>query len=368
MEVSKMEQIQVLVVDDSAFMRKVIQDILESDSNIKVIATARNGVDCLEKLKTITPDVITMDIEMPLKDGISTLAEIMKVKPLPVVMLSSLTQKGAAKTSEALTLGAIDFIAKPAGAISLNLTDLKDEIIAKVLTAAKANIEPGYKAIEKLPFTKKAEINRIKTAAPRASNPNHKKMIFIGTSTGGPRTLQHIIKNIPKNFAAPILIVQHMPAHFTKSLANRLNSISQIKVKEAEHGETIEDGVVYIAPGDYHMKVQQRGLGYFIELSKDDYILGLRPSVDVLLESLVSLQNVQKYITILTGMGKDGAKGIVKIKENDPTTYIISESEQTAIVYGMPAAAAETGYVNKVLPNHEICAELIYLINDSRRN
>ncbi|WP_330949016.1 protein-glutamate methylesterase/protein-glutamine glutaminase [Virgibacillus sp. MG-45] len=339
-----MKKIRVLVIDDSAFMRKMIADILESADHIQVVATARNGVDGLEKARKHAPDVITLDVEMPEMDGISTLTRIMKEMPTPVVMLSSLTKDGAAKTVQAISKGAVDFIAKPSGSISLDIAKIKEEIISKVIAAANVKLQ-----------TAKPKQNDLSRILPKQQNKQFSKSIVaIGTSTGGPRAIQRVLTELPKNIAAPVVIVQHMPAGFTRSLADRLNSLTQVRVKEATHGEILHNGTVYIAPGDYHMRIRQVGTTYAIELSQDALISGHRPSVDVLFESISTLTKLNKIAIVLTGMGSDGANSIKLMKEKDPNTVIIAESEESAVVYGMPKAAVKTNSVNYIVHLHQI--------------
>ncbi|WP_249869766.1 protein-glutamate methylesterase/protein-glutamine glutaminase [Oceanobacillus saliphilus] len=347
-----MQPIRALVIDDSAFMRKVISDILNNDSRIEVIGTARNGEEGIKKARELAPDVITMDIHMPIMDGMDALQEIMKDNPTPVVILSSVTQEGTAKTIQAISNGAIDFITKPSGSISLDIQTIEDEITSKVFTASQVNMNKNKK-IKKLSAKKPHSI---------LESSYDKTVVTIGTSTGGPRALQHVLTKLPASFSAPILIVQHMPKGFTKSLANRLNTLSHLHVKEAIHGEMLEKGTAYIAPGDYHMTVKKVGKSMAIHLTDDAPIKGHRPAVDVLLDSLATVKQVNKIAVILTGMGSDGSKGLIKMKETDSKSTVIAESEETSIVYGMPKSAVHTGYVDYQLPIHEIAELLVKLM------
>lgn len=347
-----MKPIQVIVIDDSAFMRRMISDILESDQRIKVIATCRNGEEGTQKIKLLSPDVVTLDVEMPIMDGITTLKKIMAEHPLPVVMLSNVTKEGASKTFQAISFGAVDFIPKPSGAISLDIDQIKTEIIAKVLAASRVKMEDsihdtvkettGFHQINKKPYP---------------------TLVAIGTSTGGPRALQTVLTSLPEDYTAPILIVQHMPQGFTKSLADRLNTLVQIQVKEAVHGEIIQEKTAYIAPGNYHMKIRQAGTSFAIELTQEAPLHSHRPSVDVLFHSMAQLQDVNKLAVVLTGMGNDGAEGIKKIREIDSQAIIIAEAEDTAVIYGMPKAAIQTGAVNLVVPLPQIGKTISKLIN-----
>ncbi|WP_339227728.1 chemotaxis response regulator protein-glutamate methylesterase [Oceanobacillus sp. FSL K6-2867] len=333
-----MKQIRAIVIDDSAFMRKIISDILASDPRVNVIATGRNGEDGIKKIQKLQPDVVTLDVHMPIMDGIKALSIIMKEQPTPVVMLSSETKEGTTKAIQAISNGAVDFIAKPSGSISLDIRKIQQEIISKVITASQVKLH-------KKPLRKAADYH-IKTPVPKNFD---KTIITIGTSTGGPRALQQVLTNISDSFTAPILIVQHMPARFTKSLAERLNTLSPIRVKEAEHGEIIENGTAYIAPGDFHMSINGIGTAHAISLSKDEPVKGHRPSVDTLFCSAAGLKRINKIAIVLTGMGNDGSAGIVEMKKQDPNTIVLAEAEETSIVYGMPKAAVQTGYVNQEL-------------------
>ncbi|MFD2044122.1 chemotaxis response regulator protein-glutamate methylesterase [Ornithinibacillus salinisoli] len=336
-----MNPIRVIVVDDSAFMRKMVTDILESDNRIQVIATARNGEECLLKVKKLHPDVVTLDVEMPKMDGISTLATIMNTNPLPVVMLSSVTSEGAAKTLQAISNGAVDFITKPSGSISLDINTIKDEIIQKVLAASQAQLT-------------KTEHVKQEPNLQHVTGLHKKSMIVIGSSTGGPRALQSVLTNLPEDFITPILIAQHMPKGFTKSLADRLNLLSNVHVKEAMHGEIIKDKTAYIAPGGYHMKIRNVGIANAIELIDDSLGYLHKPSVDFLIESLAQINKVNKIAVILTGMGSDGSEGIKYLKEQDPSSLIVAESEESSIVYGMPKSAIKTNVVNYILHIQQI--------------
>lgn len=345
--------IKVMVVDDSAFMRKVITDILKEDEEIEIIETARNGLDALEKLERVSPDVITLDIEMPVMDGIATLKEIINKHNIPVVMLSSLTVEGADATLKALELGAVDFITKPNNIFGLNKKEEKNKLIEKVKVASKV-----IKASKAFPsIVKPSTINRTFDFNRERKTGS---IIAIGTSTGGPRALQSVIPQLPSEINGSILVVQHMPEGFTKSLANRLNSISNINVKEAENGETLEKGYCYIAPGNHHMVVRENNGKVIINLNKNQPVSGHRPSVDVMMESVANIKAMKKIAVIMTGMGSDGASGIKKIL--DSGGYTIAQDEESCVVYGMPKAAVNSGAINKILPLNEISNELINVL------
>src|SRR6478609_5587999 len=278
-------------------MRKLIGDFLACDSRFHVVGTARNGEEGLKKALELSPDIVTLDIEMPKMNGLDMLKQLMRVKPLPVVMLSSTTIEGAENTLTAMQYGAVDFVAKPSGAISLDLHKVKDELISKLLLASKANISSSShqhaqnSSVYNLPMGTKVN-----------------KMICIGTSTGGPRALQEVLSTVSKDINAPIFIVQHMPSNFTKSLAARLNQLSDIEVKEAKDNEIVRSGCAYIAPGGFHT-----------------------------------------LAIVLTGMGADGTEGVIELKKNKDV-LVLAESEETAVIYGMPKSAVSTKLVDYIEP------------------
>ena len=352
-----MQKIRTLIVDDSAFMRKLIKDILSASPRIEILGTARNGEEALEKIKEGRPDVVTMDVEMPVLNGMDALKIIMKEAPVPVVMLSSTTKEGAENTLKAIQYGAADFVAKPSGSISLDLEKIGQELIQKVISASKVNIK---NLTRPQTITKKAHQQRIDyskidpekeilieelTASDWEAA--SKKLVCIGTSTGGPRALQNVLTKLPAGIKAPILIVQHMPPGFTKSLADRLNSICHITVKEAEDGEALKEGVAYIAPGGFHLKVSSDTKGPAIKLDLSAPENGHRPSVDIMFESAADLRNFAKIAVIMTGMGADGTNGLIAMKKNG-AVKAIAESEETSVVFGMPKAAIATKLVDEV--------------------
>lgn len=351
------KKIRVLIVDDSAFMRKLIQDFLSENPRIVIVGTARNGVEAVKKVKELQPDVVTLDIEMPIMNGLEALKLIMEDKPLPVVVLSSTTVEGAENTLLAIQYGAIDFIAKPSGAISLDLHLVKEEIIEKVISASKVNMEQFKKSTLKgnLTSPKETVYSKIEpnkpTVRPITSNnwgSTSKKIVCIGTSTGGPRALQLVVTKLPKNIQAPVLVVQHMPPGFTKSLANRLDSLSEIAVKEAEDGEILQKGTAYIAPGGYHLKVKKVGASIAVQLDQTTSPRnGHRPAVDVMFESVSQIEDYAKVAVIMTGMGSDGSQGLIELKKNG-SVKAIAESQNTSIVFGMPKSAIATRLVDEV--------------------
>ncbi|WP_062197874.1 protein-glutamate methylesterase/protein-glutamine glutaminase [Massilibacterium senegalense] len=352
-------KIRVLVVDDSAFMRKLISDFLNEDRRIEVVGVAKNGNEALEKVQQLNPDVITLDIEMPVMDGLTALSKLMRTNPKPVVMLSSSTAEEADATFVAMQRGAIDFVAKPSGAISLDLYKVKEEVIEKVVSASKANIRQMVRQSSNVQSIKPS----INVRASQKEQVEKKKdsktllhqIVCIGTSTGGPQALQEVITKFPKNLNAPVLVVQHMPPGFTKSLADRLNHLSQIPVKEAEDGEMLESGVVYIAKGAYHLKVKKINQNVKIVLDQSPLANGHRPAVDPMFASVAEeLRDFNKVAVVMTGMGSDGAKGLQVLKNSGRLVAAIAESEKTSVVFGMPKAAIETGDVTEVVPLEKI--------------
>ncbi|RXT15133.1 chemotaxis response regulator protein-glutamate methylesterase [Ammoniphilus sp. CFH 90114] len=353
-----MRKIRVLVVDDSAFMRKVISDILSQDPWIEVIDKARNGLEGIEKVKKLSPDVVTMDVEMPTMNGLEALEHLMKHHPLPVIMLSSLTHEGATETIKALELGAVDFIPKPSGSISLDIHKVEDQIIAKVKAAAGAKLNKHpissftptrEKGNEKV----RSDLTLIKKRV--TPNPDLPNLILIGTSTGGPKALQIVLTSLPAHIPAAVLIVQHMPPGFTKSLSQRLDTLSALHVTEAEDGMDLKVGSVYIAPGDYHMELKRRNTGqFYIGLNQTEPKAGHRPSVDALFESAALLDLPSTYVVVMTGMGSDGTRGLKALKSVSGCKQIIAEDESTCVVFGMPKSAIASGNVDTVLPLSKI--------------
>lgn len=348
---------QVLVVDDSIFMRKLITDLISENSLYNVVATAKNGKEAIEKAKEFKPDVITMDVEMPEMDGLQALKIIMRETPTPVIMLSNLTKAGANETIQALEWGAVDFVKKPSGSISLDMHKIKHLLYEKLNIAV--NSKAKYNT---------AQLGQLESKPPQTQKTTKlykgfNQIVALGTSTGGPRALQQVISHIPESFPAPIVIVQHMPPNFTKSLAQRLDAISKIRVVEAENGMPLEASTAYIAPGGYHMTVYKDSQKNFcLRTSKEDPRSGHRPSVDIMFESLIPFTELKKVVVLMTGMGSDGARGMQALKKAGAISTI-AESEETCIVYGMPRAAVELQCVDHLLPQQKIAEQLILDIN-----
>lgn len=351
-----MDKKRVLIVDDSAFMRKVISDIINSDPGLQVADTAKNGQEAVQKVLQLKPDVMTLDVEMPIMDGLSALEIVMRDSPMPVIMLSSLTKEGADATLKALELGALDFITKPSSIFQINTHDMQQELLNKLKMAARVSVKArSAPRRDRIPIAR-TPVTRIEAPA-GAKEGRIRKIIAIGTSTGGPKALQDVIPHLPGNLQASVLVVQHMPPGFTKSLAERMDSISQLRVKEAEHNDVLLPGWVYIAPGDYHLRVVREGHNFRIKLGDDGLVSGHRPSVDAMMESLADLRMSEIVGVIMTGMGADGAKGLKRLKEN--RTFVIAQDEESCVVFGMPKSAIKLDAVDKIVSLDEIADEII---------
>lgn len=351
-----MDKKRVLIVDDSAFMRKVLSDIVNSDPGLVVADTAKNGQEALQKVQQLKPDVMTLDVEMPVMDGLSALEAVMRDSPLPVIMLSSLTKEGADATLKALELGAVDFITKPSSIFQINTQDMQQELLNKLKMASRVSVRArSAPRRDRLPI-----VRPMPTAAERpapAKDVRMKKIIAIGTSTGGPKALQDVIPHLPANLPASVVVVQHMPPGFTKSLAERMDSISQMRVKEAENNDLLVPGWVYIAPGDFHLRVVKDGHGYRIRLGDDGLVSGHRPSVDAMMESLAELRISDVVGVIMTGMGSDGAKGLKLLKEH--RNFVLAQDEESCVVFGMPKSAIKLEAVDKIVSLDALADEII---------
>lgn len=351
-----MKQIKVLVVDDSLFMRKFIARLAEKDPLIEVIGTARHGAEGVRLVKELQPDVVTMDVEMPVMNGLEALSHIMREMPTRVVMLSSLTRKGADVTIRALQSGAVDFIAKPEGlAYAAGMEDARDEIIGKIKAAARTPLSVLIAARRSLSSLGLA--GSMKPSLGQSAKPVD-QIVAIGTSTGGPKALETVLGGLPADFPCPILIVQHMPAGFTASLAERLNQLCRIRVEEARDGRRVEGGTAYLAPGGHHMTVEMMQEGECrIRLNLEEPVNRHRPSVDVLFQSVTGLTKLKRHYVLMTGMGSDGARGMADAKRHGASSTI-AEAMETSVVYGMPRAAVELDCVDYVLPVTIIAAKL----------
>ncbi len=338
-----MKRIKVAIVDDSAFMRKVIRDSL-TDRGFEIVGTGRNGKDAVEIASKGIADVMTLDVQMPLMNGLEALKKIMSIAPMPVIMLSSLTKKDAQITVEALSFGAFDFVTKPGGAISLDFNTVADELAEKIVLAT------SYK-----PASKPNPSQTIKHV-------NHRKkydFILIGSSTGGPRALDVVIQSIPSNFPLPVLIVQHMPPKFTTALAIRLNDESKLKVVEVTKEMELSPKTIYVAMGDKHMEVFRKNGAFAVRSANGPKMNSVKPAVDYTLISAAE-SDASVLCAILTGMGKDGTEGVKRFEKSKIT--VIAESQKTAIVYGMPKSIANAGLADYVLDLNEISGKIVELI------
>ncbi|QOY55784.1 chemotaxis response regulator protein-glutamate methylesterase [Candidatus Sulfurimonas marisnigri] len=325
--------IKVLVVDDSATARAILTDILESDSEIESVMTAPDAYVARDKILKYKPDVICLDVEMPRMDGITFLRKLMKYMPIPVVMVSSITKKGARTTLDALEAGAVDFVAKPHSNIYENSDEIRSELLEKVKSAAMAQVNKDIKI----------DTNR-KVFYKASTLETPQKLIVLGSSTGGVEALRLFLAQFPSNSPA-ILLVQHMPVDFTKQFAQRLNSTCKMDVKEAKDGDTLEIGQVLIAPGDKHMTLKRSGHRYYVHIGGREKVSGHCPSVDVMFNSVSKVAGANAVGVILTGMGSDGAKGLLNMSKSGAMTF--GQDKQSSTVYGMPKAAYELGGVKK---------------------
>ena len=363
------KQITVVVVDDSAFMRKALTMMLESDPGIKVIGTACDGEEGIEKVRSLKPDLVTMDIEMPRMDGLAALRYIMANHPVPVMMVSSVTTDGASATLDALEMGAVDFIPKQLSYVSLDIVKIKEELLTKIKdiarrkhilmarylrarmakTIANENSRPGAADAQLGMPSRPAVGRRLRTRAV--------KVVAIGSSTGGPPALQHVISRLPRNFPVGIVVAQHMPATFTKSLAERLDDLSRVSVGEAVDGEPLEPGRVLIAPGGRHLTVKKRAHQAWVCVSDEPADTLYKPCVDVTMHSVADSFQAGSLGVILTGMGENGLAGIRDIKARGGD--IIAQSEESCVVYGMPRAVIEAGLADRVAAIEDVATEIL---------
>ncbi len=364
------KQIRVLVVDDSAFMRKALSMMLEEDPGIVIVGTARNGEEGVEKVKRLKPDLVTMDIEMPRMDGLTALRLIMKDCPVPVMMVSSLTTDGASATLDALEMGAVDFIPKQLSFVSLDIIKIKEELQAKIkdIGRRKNVLMARYRSqqFSRLAGKRSVQSGRREgtpqTSPPMSARPlrkrdHHVGIIAVGSSTGGPPALQAVVPRLPRNLPVGMIIAQHMPSKFTKSLADRLNGMSQVTVREAQNGDALEAGTVLIAPGGMHMTVKKIGARASVFVSEFPKDTLYHPCVDVTMNSVADAYGRGAMGVILTGMGSNGVTGLTKLKSRGG--IIIAQDEQTCIVYGMPRAVIEAGISDHVAPIERVVNEIL---------
>lgn len=402
------KKIRVLVVDDSGFFLRRVAEIINADPRLDVIATASNGQEGVEKALALKPDVITMDYEMPVMDGVTAVRLIMSQHPIPVLMFSSLTYEGARITLDALEAGAVDFLAKQFDAIAASQASLHKVLTDRIVSVASSNrqrISPAVSNHRPLSSTSStsstsspAGSSSTKTAIPDANRPSgrvsassprasassavsrvsaheqndqirtvgpgkslhHVSVVIIGTSTGGPAALQTIFKQLPGDFSKPIVIVQHMPGTFTKAFAERLDRLSSLSVKEAEEGDRLQPGHVYVAPGGMQLMIDNRG-GGSIHIRDSDDRVSYRPSVDIALASAAKHFGHKALAIILTGMGSDGKEGAKLLKQAGGTVW--AQDEASCVIYGMPMAVVNAGVVSKVLPITDVASNIYHEAN-----
>ncbi|OPX30465.1 MAG: hypothetical protein B1H08_01630 [Candidatus Omnitrophica bacterium 4484_171] len=345
-----MRKIKIFVVEDSILMHKVIADIFSHDPVFEVIGGSYKGKDALDKIPRLKPDIVTLDVNLPDLYGLTVLKEIMSKFPTRVVMISAYTQKGAEVTMKALELGALDFIPKPSGEISLDLYNFKEEIISKMKIVADIDINDYLSNFRGVPVAEEAL--------------SVKKLVVIAASTGGPKAIIEIMQKIPSNIEASFLIVQHMPRGFTRTFAERISWYSSIKTKEAEDGDMILKGAGYVAPGGFHMVAEgitdDAGRRFRIRLDETPLVNYVRPSADVTMNSAADLFGNNIVAVILTGMGKDGLEGARSIKNKGG--FVIAQDKASSVVYGMPRAVADAGLTDRVLSLYDIPKEIIRMV------
>lgn len=345
------EQIRVVVVDDSAFMRGAIVRMIERDARFKVVDVASNGQEGVDKVKALRPDVVTMDVEMPVMNGLEALKEIMATVKTPVVMVSTLTEAGATTTMKALELGAVDFLPKALNDKDKNIFRGADNLHEKLLAAAGVVNGRAEKAA-----AVKEQAPKVSLPAPSALARVDARVVVIGSSTGGPKALQTVVSQLPKNLPVPVVVAQHMPPQFTLALAKRLDETCEPKVVEAKSGDVLQAGTIYIAPGGFHMRVRHSGLSIDEDKGESPY----KPSVDVLAQSVHEIYGKQILAVMLTGMGADGTREFVKIKQGGG--HVIAQDQASSVVYGMPKAVLEAGGADEVLALEKIGARVRTLL------
>jgi len=344
-----MKTIRVLVIDDSALIRGMMTEILSDDPEIEVVGVAPDPFIAWDKIKTLRPDVLTLDVEMPKMDGLTFLKKLMAVRPMPVVMVSSLTEQGAATTMQALESGAVDCVTKPSGDIQHGLAELAEQITSKVKIAANATVKKRTPPVDCG--------DRIKVlAAEPAMIKTTDSIIAIGASTGGTEALRELLEVLPPTMP-PILMTQHLPERFTKIFADRLNELCQINVKEAQEGDSVIPGQALLAPGNFHMELRRSGVRYYVTLNQDPQVNRHRPAVDPMFQSVAKLARGNSVGVILTGMGNDGAAGMLEMKKAG--AFNLAQSEASCVVFGMPKEAIKAGGIDKILPLSDIPSAIL---------
>jgi len=358
--------IKVLVVDDSSFFRRQITRLLGEDKTLEVIDTAENGKEAVEKALRLKPDVITMDVEMPEMDGIAATREILRHQNIPILIFSSLSTDGAKVTLNAMDAGAVDFIPKRFEDISLKKEEVKRILCDKIHQIGSHNktrsqkkkkySTPGDNFVE----NKSGVPHRAALDSASSSRNRQYKLLAIGTSTGGPLALQQVLKDLPKNFPLPIVLVQHMPATFTPAFADRLNQVCHISVTEAKDGDRLEPGHAYLAPGGKQMTVKKTGAGFKLNVFDGDQGQTYKPSVDITFSSIAQVIPQDALAIVLTGMGADGCQGASKMKSSGASIW--AQDEASSVVWGMPAAVIDAGITEKVLTLNDICKQIIRVV------
>jgi two-component system chemotaxis response regulator CheB len=376
---SASSKIRVLIADDSAFMRKVLHSILLAERGFEVVGEARDGREAVAQADTLKPDVITMDINMPHVDGLQATEQIMSTNPRPIVVVSSESREGAEITLKALELGAIDFVAKPSSGVDLDMSSVRDELVRKLRVAAKVRVvrtasrtKVAHEVASSAPRTEpglnpgpKSDSQRASGGVPPARSNSKFPLVVIAASTGGPATLMKFLPAFPKDFPGAVLVVLHMPGTFTSQFSQQLSGTSSVRVKEAEAGEILAPGTVYVCPGSHHLRVSATGRA---TLDDGPRILGYRPCADVTLESAAEYAGPLSVGVILTGMGNDGARGAQAMK--NAGGYIIAQDEATSVIFGMNAEAIRSGAVDQVLPIEHIFSAIekrILLVHSGAR-
>jgi two-component system chemotaxis response regulator CheB len=377
------QRVRVLIVDDSAFMRKVLQSIIATDPQLEIVGEARDGREAIAMAESLRPDVISMDIMMPHVDGLQATEAIMSKNPRPIVIVSSEAKEGAEPTLRALELGAIDFVPKPSSGIDLDMNSIRDEICRKLKLAARVRVVRTAKSFnapvqappENNPYTK-VTLPSNNGNGNGNGNGSHSKsvggaaggrhpLVVVASSTGGPQTLMQLIPAIPRDFPGTILLVQHMPGTFTAQFSKQLAEVSGLHVKEAAHGDELRAGTIYVCPGSHHMRVTGSGR---IDLNEGERINGYRPCADLTLETAAAFAGPMCVGVILTGMGADGSKGVQAVKAAGG--HVIAQDEATAVIFGMPAEAIKTGAVDQILGIESIASALekraMYLMGASK--
>lgn len=355
--------IRVLVVDDSVVIRRLLTTMLDEDPDLEVVGVAANGVLAIQQVRRLQPDIVTLDVEMPELDGLGTLAKLRPEFPrLPIVMFSTLTEKGAAATLDALALGASDYVAKPAnvGSVNAAMERVRADLVPKIKALCRRTPTPPPRPV--IPA-------KSVSAAPVATDPsrrsNRVEMVVIGSSTGGPNALADVLTKLPGDLPVPVVIVQHMPPVFTRLLAQRLNDQCALRVTEAADGDVLDAGNVYIAPGDYHITVARRGARWALTTNQDEPEHFCRPSVDVLFRSVAKSVGGDVLAVVLTGMGSDGRDGAGLLRERGAT--VIVQDQASSVVWGMPGAVAGAGYADEIVPLSDVAVRITSIVRGRAR-